>query len=193
MDILKKMERINAIDENAFLVTIESGEYVDVSDCSDDNAGKIESMLRDMFEDGDENIETVYADSYFYCDHCNKNKWLNNGYTSYMRVVNETAVCTECLKNAESDNKELAEYYFDELLNNPHRANEFLSDEYLQEKGFEKVHEYHTCGYYRDNDNINPASVLEREQKRGYDVIFQLCSSNLFETEYTFWKRKVTR
>ena len=193
MDILKKMERINAIDENAFLVTIESGEYVDVSDCSDDNAGKIESMLRDMFEDGDENIATVYADSYFYCDHCNKNKWLNNGYTSYMRVVNETAVCTECLKNAESDNKELAEYYFDELLNNPHRANEFLSDEYLQEKGFEKVHEYHTCGYYRDNDNINPASVLEREQKRGYDVIFQLCSSNLFETEYTFWKRKVTR
>ena len=193
MDILKKMERINAIDENAFLVTIESGEYVDVSDCSDDNAGKIESMLRDMFEDGDENTETVYADSYFYCDHCNKNKWLNNGYTSYMRVVNETAVCTECLKNAESDNKELAEYYFDELLNNPHRANEFLSDEYLQEKGFEKVHEYHTCGYYRDNDNINPASVLEREQKRGYDVIFQLCSSNLFETEYTFWKRKVTR
>ena len=193
MDILEKMERINAIDKNAFLVTIEGGEYVDVSDCSDDNAKKIDELLRDIFEDGDEAIETVYADSYFYCDHCNKNKWLDNGYTSYIRVVNETAVCTECLENAESDNEELAEYYFDELLNNPHRANEFLSDEYLQEQGFEKVHEYHTCGYYRDNDNINPASVLEREQKRGYDVIFQLCSSNPFETEYTFWKRKTTR
>ena len=193
MDILEKMERINSIDKNAFLVTIEGGEYVDVSDCSYDNAEKIENMLRDMFEDGDENIETVYYDNYFYCEHCNENKWLNNGYTSYIRIINETAVCTECLKNAERDNEELAEYYFDELLNNPHKANEFLSDEYLQEQGFEKVHEYHTCGYYRDNDNINPASVLEREQKRGYDVIFQLCSSNPFETEYTFWKRKATR
>ena len=190
-DIL--MNKINAIDENAFLVTIESGEYVDVSDCSDDNAGKIESMLRDMFEDGGEAIETVYNDNYFYCEYCNENKWAEGVCTSYMRIVNETAVCTECLENAENDNEELAEYYFDKLLNNPHRANEFLSDEYLQEKGFEKVHEYHTCGYYRDNDNINPASVLEREQKRGYDVIFQLCSSNPFETEYTFWKRKATR
>ena len=94
---------------------------------------------------------------------------------------------------AEQNNADLAERYFDELVNNPNRANEFLSDEYLQEKGFEKVHEYHTCGYYRDNDNINPASVLEREQKRGYDVIFQLCSSNPFETEYTLWKRKVVK
>ena len=193
MDYEKIMDAVQAIDENAFLVTIEGGEYVNVSDCKDGNAEKIDELLRDMFEDGKEAIETVCDDCYFYCEHCNKNKWLNSGYTSYMRVVNETAVCTECLENAESDNEELADYYFDELLNNPHRANEFLSDEYLQAQGFEKVHEYHTCGYYRDNDNTNPASVLEREQKRGYDVIFQLCSSNPFETEYTFWKRKVTR
>ena len=190
-DIL--MNKINAIDKNAFLVTIEDGKYVDISDCSDDNAEKIDELLRNMFEDGGENIETVYCDAYFYCEYCNENKWAEGGYTSYVRIVNETAVCTECLKNAESNNEELAEYYFDELLNNSHKANEFLSDEYLQEQGFEKAHEYHTCGYYRDNDNINPASVLEREQKRGYDVIFQLCSSNPFETEYTFWKRKVTR
>ena len=189
-DIL--MNKINAIDENAFLVTIEGGKYVDISDCSYDNAEKIEELLRDMFEDN-EVIEMVYNDCYFYCEYCNENKWAGGGYTSYMRIVNETAVCTECLTNAESDNEELAECYFDELLNNPHRANEFLSDEYLQEQGFEKVHEYHTCGYYRDNDNIDPASVLEREQKRGYDVIFQLCSSNPFETEYTFWKKQVTR
>ena len=154
MDYDVLMNKINAIDENAYVVTIEGGEYVDISECKHENIDAIENMLRQYFEDGGENIETVYADSYFYCDHCNKNKWLDNGYTSYMRVVNETAVCTECLENAENDNEELAEYYFDELLNNPHRANEFLSDEYLQEQGFEKVHEYHTCGYYRDNDNI---------------------------------------
>ena len=193
MTIEKLMNNIQAIDENAYLVTIEGGEYVDISECKHENIDAIENMLRDYFEGDGEAIETVYNDNYFYCDHCNKNKWLDNGYTSYMRVVNETAVCTECLENAESDNEELAEYYFDELLNNPHKANKFLSDEYLQEQGLEKVHEYHTCGYYRDNDNINPASVLEREQKRGYDVIFQLCSNNPFETKYTFWKRKVTK
>ena len=184
MTIEKLMNNIKAIDENAYLVTIEGGEYVDISECKQENIDAIENMLRDYFESGGENIETaVYNENYFYCEHCNENKWLDNGYTSYMRVVNETAVCTTCLENAEADNEELAEYYFDELLNNPHRANEFLSDEYLQAQGVEKVHEYHTCGYYRDNDNINPASVLEREQKRGYDVIFQLCSSNPFKTE----------
>ena len=49
-DIL--MNKINAIDENAFLVTIENGEYIDVTDCDDENAKKIENVLRDMFEDG---------------------------------------------------------------------------------------------------------------------------------------------
>ena len=90
-DIL--MNKINAIDENAFLVTIEGGEYVDISECKHENIDAIENMLRDYFEDGGENIEAVCDDNYFYCDCCNENKWLDNGYTSYMRIVNETAVC----------------------------------------------------------------------------------------------------
>ena len=32
------MNRVNQIDENAFLVTIEGGEYVHVTDCSGGNA-----------------------------------------------------------------------------------------------------------------------------------------------------------
>ena len=191
MDILKKMERINAIDENAFLVTIESGEYVDVSDCSDDNAGKIESMLRDMFEDGDEAIETVYNDNYFYCEYCNENKWAEGGYTSYMRIVNKTCVCTDCLANAEENNTDLAELYFDNLVNNPHTANEFLSDEFLEEHGFYRSgRRVHAVGLYSDNDNVRPEKVLEAEQKDGSDVIFDIVSSNPFECEYRWYVRK---
>ena len=188
-DIL--MNKINAIDKNAFLVTIEGGEYVDISECKCENIDAIENMLRDYFEDGGENIETVYADSYFYCDHCNKNKWLDNGYTSCMRVVNETAVCTECLENAESDNEELAEYYFDELLNNPRNANEFLSEEFLNERGFFRSgRRVHAIGFYSDNDNIRPEKVLEAEQKDGNDVIFDIISHNPFECEYRYFVRK---
>ena len=188
-DIL--MNKINAIDENAFLVTIESGEYVDVSDCSDDNAGKIESMLRDMFEDGGEAIETVYNDNYFYCEYCNENKWAEGVCTSYMRIVNETCVCTDCLADAEENNTDLAELYFDNLVNNPHTANEFLSDEFLEEHGFYRSgRRVHAVGFYRDNDNVRPKKVLEAEQKDGNDVIFDIISSNPFECEYKWYVRK---
>ena len=191
MDYDVLMNKINAIDENAYLVTIESGEYVDVTECKDDNAEKIETMLRDYFKDGGENIEIVYADSYFYCEHCDKYKWLDNGYTSYMRIVGEVCVCTECLADAEENNTDLADAYFEELINNPRNANEFLSDDFFYERGFSRVgHRVHTVGYYSRNDNIRPEKVLEEEQKEGNDVIFDIIDKNLFECEYRWFVRK---
>ena len=188
-DIL--MNKINAIDENAFLVIIENGEYIDVTDCDDENAKKIENVLRDMFEDGGEAIETVYNDYYFYCEHCNKNKWSDNGYTSYMRIVDEAYVCTDCLAWAEQNNADLAERYFEELINNPRNANEFLSEEFLEERGFYRSgRRVHAVGFCSDNDNVHPKKVLEAEQKDGNDVIFEIVSSNPFECEYRWYVRK---
>ena len=191
-DIL--MNKINAIDENAFLVTIEGGEYVDVTDCKDGNAEKIDELLRSMFEDGGEAIETVYNDNYFYCDHCNKNKWSDNGYESYMRVVDGTYACTDCLADAEENNMDLAELYFDELLNNSHNANEFLSEEFLAERGFFRSgRRVHAVGFCSDNDNVHPKKVLEAEQKDGNDVIFEIVDSNPFECEYRWYVRKPSK
>ena len=188
-DIL--INKINAIDENAYLVTIESGEYIDISDCSRENMEKIENILRNYFEDGGENIEIVYADSYFYCEHCNKNKWLDNGYTSYMRIVDETCGCTECLADAEKNNTDLAELYFDNLINNPNTANEFLSTDFLEEHGFYRNgRRAHAVGYYGYNDNVRPETILETEQKNGNDVIFDIISRNPFECEYCYYVRK---
>ena len=191
MDYDVLMNKINAIDENAYLVTIENGEYLDISECSDDNAEKIETMLRDMLEKDGEAIETVYSDNYFYCEYCNKNKWLDNGYTSYMRIVDETCVCTKCLADAEENNTDLAELYFDNLVNNPNTANEFLSDEYLEEHGFFRAgRRAHAVGYYSRNDNIHPEKVLEAEQKDGNDVIFDIIDHNPFECVYRWFVRK---
>ena len=191
MDYDVLMERINAIDKNAFLVTIESDEYVDVTECKDDNAEKIENMLRDTFLDGKEKIETTYSDCYFYCEYCNENKWTEGGYTSYMRIVDETCVCTKCLADAEENNTDLAELYFDNLVNNPNTANEFLSDEYLEERGFFRAgRRTHAVGYYSRNDNIHPEKVLEEEQKHGNDVVFDIIDKNLFECTYKWYVRK---
>ena len=191
MDYEKLMDAVQAIDENAFLVTIGSGEYIDVTDCKDDNAEKIENMLRDMFKDGGEAIGTVYSDCYFYCEYCNKNKWLDNGYTSYMRIVGEVYVCTECLADAEENNTDLADAYFEELINNPCNANEFLSDEFFNERGFFRVgHRVHAVGFYRNNDNVRPEKVLKEEQKNGNDVIFDIIGHNPFECAYRWFVRK---
>ena len=191
MDYDVLLKNVNQIDENAFLVTIENDEYVDVTECKDGNAEKIETMLRDMFRDGGETIETVYSDSYFYCEYCNENKWSDNGYISYMRIVDETCVCTKCLADAEENNTDLAELYFDNLINNPHTANEFLSDEYLEKFGFFRLgHRVHAVGYYSRNDNIRPEKVLEEEQKEGNDVIFDIIDKNPFECEYRWLVRK---
>ena len=192
MDYDVLMNKIKAIDENAFLVTIESGDYVDVTECKDDNAEKIEKLLRDICKDGGENIEAVYADSYFYCEYCNENKWSDNGgYTNYMRVVGEVCVCTECLADAEENNTDLADAYFEELINNPRNANEFLSDEFFSERGFFRAgRRVHAVGYYSSNDNIHPEKVLEEEQKDGNDVIFDIIDKNPFECVYRWLVRK---
>ena len=191
MDYDTLIRRLNEIDKNAFLVTIEGGEYVDISECKHENIDAIESMLRDYFEDGGENIETVYADSYFYCDYCNKNKWLDNGYTSYVRIVGEECVCTECLADAEENNTDLADRYFEELINNPRKANEFLSDEFFHERGFFRARQrVHAVGYYSRNDNVHPEKVLEEEQKDGNDVIFDIIDKNPFECAYRWFVRK---
>ena len=191
MDYDTLMRKINEIDKNAFLVTIESGEYVDVTECKDDNAEKIETMLHDILKDGGEAIEIVYSDEYFYCEYCNENKWLDNGYTSYMRIVDETCVCTKCLADAEENNTDLAELYFDNLVNNPNTANEFLSDEFFYERGFFRVgHHVHAVGYYSRNDNVHPEKVLEEEQKNGNDVIFDIIDHNSFECVYRWFVRK---
>ena len=191
MDYDVLMKNVNQIDKNAFLVTIESGEYIDVTECKDDNAEKIESALRDIFEDGGEHIETVYTDSYFYCEYCNENKWLDNGYTSYMRIVGEVCVCTECLADAEQNNTDLAELYFDNLINNPNTANEFLSTDFLEEHGFYRNgHRVHAVGYYSRNDNVRPEKVLEEEQKDGNDVVFEIIDKNSFECVYRWFVRK---
>ena len=188
-DIL--MNKINAIDKNAFLVTIENGEYIDVTECKDDNAEKIENALNDMLKDGGEPIETVYSDCYFYCEYCNENKWTEGGYTSYVRIVSETYVCTKCLADAEKNNTDLADAYFEELINNPRNANEFLSDEFFNERGFFRVgHRVHAVGFYSRNDNIHPEKVLEEEQKDGNDVIFDIIDKNPFECEYRWFVRK---
>ena len=193
MDYDVLMNKINAIDENAFLVTIESGDYIDVTECKDDNAEKIENMLRDIFKDGGETIETVYSDCYFYCEYCNENKWTEGGYTSYMRIVDETCVCTKCLADAEENNTDLAELYFDNLVNNPNTANEFLSDEYLEEHGFFRAgRRVHAVGFYRYDDNVRPEKVMEEEQKDGNDVIFDIIDKNPFECEYRWFVRKNT-
>ena len=192
MDYEKLMDAVQAIDENAFLVTIEGGEYVDVTDCKDNNAEKIEELLRNMFEDGEEAIGTVYSDYYFYCEICNRNKWADDGcYTSYMRIVDETYVCTDCLAWAEENNADLADAYFDSLINNPNTANEFLSDEYIEKRGFSRSGwRVHAVGFYDDNDNVRPEKVLEAEQKDGNDVIFGIVGSNPFECEYRWYVRK---
>ena len=51
MDYDVLMSKINAIDENVYLVTIEGSEYVDISECKHENIDAIENMLRDYFED----------------------------------------------------------------------------------------------------------------------------------------------
>ena len=108
-----------------------------------------------------------------------------------MRIVNETCICTECLADAEKNNTDLAELYFNELINNSNKANEFLSDEYLEERGFYRAgRRVHSVGYYERNDNVRPEDVLKAEQKEGSDVIFDIIDKNMFECEYRWFVRK---
>lgn len=190
MDYEKLMKRINDIDNNAYLVTIEDAYYIDVTNCNYDNIDKIYNVLRDVHCDDGEIIGTVCDEDYFYCGACRQNKWENDTIDSFMRIIDGNFVCTDCLSSAESDNVDLAEAYLQELVNNSHVANEFLSDDFLEEHGFYNTQQAHVVGYYNHNDNVSPEKILESEQTRGNNVVFNIKYSNPFETEYNYFVRK---
>ena len=80
-------------------------------------------------------------------------------------------------------------YTFDELLNDYRRANEFLSNEFLEAKGFELQNVEHSVGWYSHNDNVRPERIFNIERENGNDIVFQLTSRGPWEQEYTFWTR----
>lgn len=191
MDYDVLMKQIREIDKNAYLVTINEAEYVDVSNCNAENVNKIESLQNVYYDKREEQIETVSADDYFYCESCNKNKWLTNGYTIYKRIVDDAYICTDCLYSAEYDNADLAERYFMDLVNNPEKANEFLSSRFLREHGFYRNnYSNYTVKFGMYSVNVHPEKILEAEQTKGNDVVFNVRYSSPFEAEYDYYVRR---
>ena len=128
-----------------------------------------------------------FSDEYSVCEHCNKafrtspdsyswtaNYWLGDGFI----------ICDECVK------EDFAEEYLESLHNNPKTANTILSDDEMENAGYEKINrDSYESGWYGRCDD--PQDILEKEMETNpdYDYVFSICGNGQFHTDFDLWRR----
>lgn len=128
-----------------------------------------------------------FSDEYSVCEHCNRafrtspdsyswtaNYWLGDGFI----------ICDECVK------EDFAEEYLESMHNNPKIANTILSDNEMENIGYEKVNaDNYESGWYGTCDD--PQEILEKEMEINpeYDYVFSVCGSGQFHTYFDLWRK----
>lgn len=162
---------------------------MDISDCREWEAD-IKDCLNTLLRNEGVKVTAMGEDDYFYCEYCNKYHWVNNGAKSNMVVIGDyNTVCRICLSWAEKEDPELADEYFEYLIDNHLAANEFLTDGYLQDKGFVPV-DNEFCGMYVHDSDDTPEEVLLGYMVNGFDVIFNIRNIDP-EVNFTVYVREM--
>lgn len=175
-------------NNNAYVIDIQGDIRIDVSCCSEEEYDNIEKIVHDFNNTHEEFIDTIQDDQYFTCDYCDKNY-----YTENMYILNDNAAvaCYDCLKDSE-----LAKEYLEYRINRPDMAlkDNIISDSFLKELGFRKAGEELNFNTYCDGSaNATPQTpqmLCDEYNKKGYEVVFKIEHSDMFETIFTMHIRK---
>lgn len=126
-----------------------------------------------------------YYDSYFVCEECYK-AYYQDGYSAANYWVGDGfIICEDCVK--ENYKEEYVEY----LANNPKHCNTILSEEDLEDMGYEKVNgDTYENGLYGTNDDPTEIYELLNKAYPNSDVVFHLSSSNPFAVYFDVYINK---
>lgn len=125
-----------------------------------------------------------FSDEYITCSDCGeviKTSPDSYGWKPDFAIVNDCELlCGECIRFRPQD-------YLQDLINNPKKANTIIYDDSLVELGFKKITEDFEAGWYGRYDD--PEKILERMEKKYFEVIFSITSNGQFSTDYVCWVR----
>lgn len=173
------------------------GRYYVILDGHDD-AEKFVSFVRETLEIPEEETfftdellecEVVYYDEYTTCDDCGKvirispdsYHWQPDFY-----VGDGFIVCSKCF----NQNEEYQENYIEDKINNPKNAiNGLISEDQLEQLGFEKFNHNSYENGWHEGQNDNPESIFDDLSDKYEDIIFFVDGVGQFDVSFRVWVR----
>jgi hypothetical protein len=159
-----------------------------VTDLIDDVENKLSFISSGILKDVDyinDIIDYFTTDEVLTCD-CGRVAYTQDYHNNHYAIVDDYIVLYEyCLENDE----DAQELYFNDLINNYNKVNQFLDIDYIEDKGFKKVDQEFYAGMH-DVKITQPIDAAKIYSNKGYDYIFNLESSNMFGIDYSIYIKK---
>ena len=159
-----------------------------ITDLIDDVENQLSFISRGILKDVDyinDVLDYFTADEVVTCD-CGRVAYTQDYHNKHYVIVDDYLVlCEHCLKHDE----DAQDLYFNDLINNYSKVNQFLDVEYLENKGYKKVDQDFYAGMH-DVKITQPIDVATIYSDKGYDYIFNLESFNMFGIDYTIYIKK---
>jgi hypothetical protein len=159
-----------------------------VTDLIDDVENKLSFISSGILKDVDyinDIIDYFTTDEVLTCD-CGRVAYAQDYHEQHYVIVGDYLVlCEYCLENDE----DAQDLYFNDLINNYNKVNQFLDIDYIEDKGFKKVDQEFYAGMH-DVKITQPIDAAKIYSNKGYDYIFNLESSNMFRIDYSIYIKK---
>jgi hypothetical protein len=159
-------------------------------------AGIIESGELPTFEEI-VGCDYGYSDTYTTCHSCNSvvRLYRSSGPREYFVFTDGSLLCGSCVK-------EEPEEYLKELVNEPGKANTFLSEDVITSQGFMPYKEresdlegtVYESGMHLDHSNTSPIELFDRLKYEYEEIVFHIKSSSPFQVYYkAYVKNKIEK
>lgn len=131
----------------------------------------------------------VFSDEYTTCDDCGR--VVRTSPDSYhwqpsFYVGDGYVVCEKCFNS----NENYQEDYLQDKINDPKNAiNGLISEEDLEELGFERINSDSFESGWHEGQNDNPSVIFDEVKDRYEEIVFMIDSVSQFDLRFSVWGR----
>jgi hypothetical protein len=179
--------------------------YMDITEDQDDNTyiivdshsdiDKLHAVVKEVLDIQEEKfyvdevleVEIVFSDEYTTCSDCHK--IIRTSPNSYhwqpdFYMGDGFIVCNKCFNEQE----DYQEAYIEDKINDPKTAiNGLVSEEQLEQLGFERINEEYESGWYHKEDN--PEEIYDKLSDKYEEIVFFINNVEQFRINFVTFVR----
>lgn len=134
-------------------------------------------------------VECEWYDEWYVCTQCDlfvRTKPNSYRWKRSYGIVDDEVLCKECI------GKYYIEEYIDGIKNNPNTASTFITDEQLENLGFERVNNDPFANGWFDGQTDDPETILSTAMSNNpdKDYVFTIDENSQFYSTFSLWERK---
>jgi hypothetical protein len=179
--------------------------YMDITEDQDDNTyiivdshsdiDKLHAVVKEVLDIQEDKfyvdevleVEIVFSDEYTTCSDCHK--IIRTSPNSYhwqpdFYMGDGFIVCNKCFNEQE----DYQEAYIEDKINDPKTAiNGLVSEEQLEQLGFERINEEYESGWYHKEDN--PEEIYDKLSDKYEEIVFFINNVEQFRINFVTFVR----